>query len=105
MTIWHKFPVEMKVFGVIQPPSEHNMKEKLGLDIRVINPKNPDIFCDVKLIEVLHFDILGEMNYFPDWLSLILFGRIADPILGHILQKYPEAKRQNCFELWIVKKI
>jgi hypothetical protein len=104
ITVRHKFPAEAKVFGIVYPPSEL-YRDRLNTVIKVVDTKNPDIFCTAKVIEVLDFDIIGKLNYFPDWLSMLLFGQIADPILGHILNKYPEAKEQNHFEIWILKKM
>lgn len=101
--VQHKFPAEGKVFGIVQPPSTLTTSEKMA-DLRVVDPKNPADYCDVHVVEILNFDIQGPLNYFPEWLSQLLFGIDADQILNHIQKKYPEAKKQNTFEIWIVRK-
>jgi hypothetical protein len=100
-TIFHKFPTGKKVFGIIQPP--HQRPDR-GQDITVIDPKNPNNHCTAAIVEILQFNITGKLNWFPDWLSLLLFDIDAEPILSHILKKYPDAEKQNQFEIWIVKK-
>jgi hypothetical protein len=89
----------MTVFGIVIPPATEKQDE-----IKIADPKNPSVFCTAKIIERLRFDITGSLNYFPDWLSLVLFGIEAEPVLSNILKKYPEAGKQNQFEIWIVAK-
>jgi hypothetical protein len=101
--IRHNFPREAKAFAIIQPPTPIPESQKLG-DVRVVGVRNPNEYCDAKIFEILHFDIHGTLNCLPDWLSLILFGIDADPILAHIIKSYPEAAQQNKFEIWIAIK-
>jgi hypothetical protein len=101
--IHHKFPAGLSAFGVIQPPTPGPLSKKL-VQIKVVDPKDPGIYCIADIVEILIFNISGQFNEFPDWLSLVLFGMYADPLLVHLQKRYPQAKQQNSFEIWIAKK-